>query len=94
LLQQVFWLPDHPSYCAFPPVCFPAVTDLRLAVDVPGYSGGSATDLHRVPILLRQFSKQAAIYQINSQQAMAKMLQIHEKKRRHPCRDGGVSCHN
>jgi hypothetical protein len=42
---QVFWLPDRPTGCAFPrhPVA------VALAAFVPGYSGGTATDSHRLP---------------------------------------------
>ena len=43
---QVFWLPDQPTSHAFPRVSVPAVADVAF---VPGYSGGTATDLHRFP---------------------------------------------
>lgn len=42
---QVFWLPDRPTSCAFPRLCRSGV----FAAFVPGYSGGTATDLHRLP---------------------------------------------
>ena len=40
---QVFWLPDHPS----PPL--PTLAGSGLAGVVPGYSGGTAPDSHRLP---------------------------------------------
>jgi len=45
---QVFWLPDHPTGRAFP---FHLSEQWRHAVFVPDYSGGSTTDLHRLPFL-------------------------------------------
>ena len=42
---QVFWLPDHTTHRAFPSMnC-----SVAIAVFVPGYSGGTATDSHRLP---------------------------------------------
>ena len=43
---QVIWLPDQPTSHAFPRVSVAAVADVAF---VPGYSGGTATDLHRFP---------------------------------------------
>ncbi len=48
-IQQVFWLSDRPPDCVFPVEWSPPVTGFRLATGVPDYSGGTATDLHRVP---------------------------------------------
>jgi hypothetical protein len=42
---QVFWLPDHPPAA---PSHSGEQWHLRAAF-VPGYSGGSATDFHRLP---------------------------------------------
>ncbi len=48
---QVFWLPDRPTSCAFPPETGPGRLHRQwhLAAFVPGYSGGTATALHRFP---------------------------------------------
>lgn len=47
--QFVFWLPDRP-----PAHAFPADTrqwpDSRRMDGVPGYSGGTAADSHRIPL--------------------------------------------
>ncbi len=51
VIRYVFWLPDRPKHCAFPSEYAPTVAGfLNRAVFVPGYSGGPATDLHRVPL--------------------------------------------
>jgi len=64
--RQVFWLPDHPTRRAFPPTVsgsrwsrwgvtrYRAEEQWLIAAVVPGYSGGTATDLHRFPYSLRQ----------------------------------------
>jgi hypothetical protein len=47
---QVFRLPDR-STCR----AFPSVRQWRLAAFVPGYGGGSATDFHRLPLIVFSF---------------------------------------
>lgn len=42
---QVFWLPDRPTDRAFPNL----QDSVAIAAFVPGYSGGTATDSHRLP---------------------------------------------
>ena len=42
---QVFWLPDHTTHRAFPSM----KCSVAIAAFVPGYSGGTATDSHRLP---------------------------------------------
>jgi len=42
---QVFWLPDLPTGRAFP-----SFRQWQIAAFVPGYSGGTATDSHRLPL--------------------------------------------
>src|SRR5690606_33899563 len=55
LQRQVFWLPDRPSGCVFPWLLscrsiFPAGgATVTFSALVPGYSGGTATDSHRLP---------------------------------------------
>ena len=51
LFRHVFWLPDQPKRCAFPSRSAPTVAGLNQAAFVPGYSGGPATELHRVPFI-------------------------------------------
>lgn len=41
---QVFWLPDQSTTCAFPRIIRSGDAGF-----VPGYSGGTATDSHRLP---------------------------------------------
>jgi hypothetical protein len=48
-IQQVFWLSDQPSCDTFPVEWSPPVAGFRLVTDVPDYSGGTATESHRVP---------------------------------------------
>jgi len=43
-VEKVFWLPDHPVSRAFSGSC-----RMTFAAFVPGYSGGTTTDLHRLP---------------------------------------------
>jgi len=45
---QVFWLPDRSTDRAFPSI----PCSVACAAFVPGYSGGTATDLHRLPYSL------------------------------------------
>jgi hypothetical protein len=47
-IRYVFWLSDQPVPCAFPVFTSGGVSPL--ASTVPDYSGGPATDLHRVPL--------------------------------------------
>jgi len=44
IVEKVFWLPDHPVSRAFSGSC-----RMTFAAFVPGYSGGTTTDLHRLP---------------------------------------------
>src|SRR5262249_8486811 len=54
---QVFWLPDPTTDCTFPRQALPGRTSVPpiklravvIAAFVPGYSGGTATDSHRLP---------------------------------------------
>jgi hypothetical protein len=53
---QVFWLPDLTTDCTFPQLDDRRIKTVRLialavviAAFVPGYSGGTATDSHRLP---------------------------------------------
>ena len=46
-VDQMFWLPDRPTYRAFP-----SCWKVAIAVFVPGYSSATATDLHRLPCIL------------------------------------------
>ncbi|BBF91612.1 hypothetical protein BLTE_02970 [Blastochloris tepida] len=50
LFQQVFWLSDQPPPSSLPNGVVP-ISGLALALEggVPDYSGGSATEFHRVP---------------------------------------------
>ena len=55
---QVFWLPDRPTCRTFPPR-WPRLQSRfagqwLFAAFVPGYSGGTATDLHRFPYSSRR----------------------------------------
>jgi hypothetical protein len=52
---QVFWLPVRPTYCAFPWKTFP---QWHVAAFVSGYSGGTATELHRFPYSLAKATRQ------------------------------------
>ncbi|GEM_PF-7094779 len=45
-VRPVFWLPDQPKHRAFPFFIHSGL----VAMFVPGYSGGSATDFHRLPV--------------------------------------------
>ena len=48
---QVFWLPDHSTSYTFPrdDTHCRRFSQWLFAAFVPGYSGGTATDLHRIP---------------------------------------------
>jgi hypothetical protein len=54
---QVFWLPDPTTDCTFPRQALSSRTSVPpvklravvIAAFVPGYSGGTATDSHRLP---------------------------------------------
>jgi hypothetical protein len=52
--QPVFWLSDRQRRHAFPPACAQQWLALRLVTRVPDYSGGTATESHRVPKLKPQ----------------------------------------
>jgi hypothetical protein len=49
LCRQVFWLPDRPTGLGLPIVFDSGAREAF----VPGYSGGSAPDLHGIPLLLK-----------------------------------------
>lgn len=54
---QVFWLPDLTSDCTFPrhsAVFQQPPLAVAFAAFVPGYSGGTATDSHRLPYSSRR----------------------------------------
>ena len=49
VLRQVFWLSDHSSDSAFPLNGLGRFAVATVEHLVPDYSGGTATDLHRLP---------------------------------------------
>lgn len=48
-IQQVFWLSDRPSDYAFPAGWPRQWLACRRVAEIPDYSGGTATEFHRVP---------------------------------------------
>jgi hypothetical protein len=56
-LSQVFWLSGRKRFTVFPPSVASTVTgQWAIVKSLAEYSGGSATDLHRVPVCVNRFA--------------------------------------